>query len=78
MPSRNKKSQGFQQILARVAKTSEEPQEKVEKDLQSLLDATWNNETNPAKENLRALFPNGKPTLEEFVLGLASQVKKMS
>ena len=72
------KSAGFQQILARVAKTSKDSQEKVEKDMQALLDATWSNETNPAKENLRALFPNGKPTLEEFVLGLANQVKKMS
>ena len=43
--------------------------------MQEAIDAAWNN---PEGAELRAkLFPDGKPTVEEFIKTIAATVRKM-
>ena len=48
--------------------------DEVVRDMQDTIDATWHNPDSEAKKNQQKLFPNGKPTVEEFIRVMAKQV----
>ena len=73
---KKKKSEAFRRVLKDVGKACDQSPRRVEKDMQNLLDSIWVKEDDPVKQNLLAMFPNGKPTLEEFVLAVSIEVKK--
>ena len=64
-------SELFQKIAAQNGVSADE----VARELQALLDATWDNPDPAARKKQRALFPNGKPSVEEFIRVLAKQTK---
>jgi len=45
-------------------------------EMQYLLDATWDNPDPIARKKQRELFPNGKPSLEEFIRIMEKQMKQ--
>ena len=47
----------------------------VMREMQDLIDATWGNPDPAAKKKQRELFPNGKPSIEEFIRVVVKQVK---
>ena len=59
-------------IFEEIARNNNTTIEQVKADIQLAVDATWNN---PEGAEFRALlFPNGKPTPEEFIIALAKLV----
>ena len=46
--------------------------EKVTTDMQSAVDVAWNS----GNTKIRSLFPNGKPTLEEFSITIKGEISK--
>lgn len=51
------------------------PYSEVHKDIQTTIDAAWES-TDPQVKLMQAkLFPNGKPTPEEFIAVMSKQIK---
>jgi|GEM_PF-1719807 len=46
------------------------PQE-LRKEMQDTIDASWSSDDEQVIRNQRVLFPNGKPTVEEFITTMA-------
>ena len=62
----------FEQIAARKDVSVGE----VKREMQIVIDATWNNPDPTARKKQLALFPNGKPSIEEFFRVIAKQIKR--
>ena len=50
--------------------------DEVVRDMQDTIDATWDTLDPVAKERQQELFPNGKPSIEEFIRVIAKQVQQ--
>ena len=46
------------------------------REIQFVIDATWNHPDPVAREKQRKLFPGGKPSIEEFIRVMAKQAKQ--
>ena len=53
--------------IKKIAAKSGVPAVEVVSDMQIAIDATWNNPDPAARNMQRELFPNGKPSVEEFI-----------
>ena len=62
----------FKRIAARHGVSADE----VTRDLQDMIDATWNNPDPATRKRQQELFPNGKPSVEEFIRVVTKQVKQ--
>ena len=62
----------FEKIYEKIASDKKISVEQVKREMQLSLDVAWDSNN----ENLRNLFPKGKPTLEEFLIGLKGEVSK--
>lgn len=62
----------FEKVYKHVATINNASIEEVKNDMQLVLDVAWNDKNT----NLKNLFPNGKPTLEEFLIGLENEISK--
>ncbi len=62
----------FEKIYEEIASDKKISVEQVKREMQLSLDVAWDSNN----ENLRNLFPKGKPTLEEFLIGLKGEVSK--
>ena len=70
---RKKKLDGIiEQIAARNGVSADE----VLREMQIALDAAWNSPDPAARQKQRELFPNGKPSVEEFISVTKKQVKQ--
>lgn len=69
MKSNKKRLEKIYKKIADVNKTSIE---QVKNEMQITIDAAWNNNN----VNFRELFPNGKPTLEEFLMVIKDEISK--
>lgn len=49
---------------------------KVRREIQAAIDAAWDTDDLGALKLQRELFPNGKPTPEEFIVVVAAHEKK--
>ena len=49
--------------------------DEVVRDMQDTIDATWDTPDPVARKKQQELFPNGKPSIEEFIRVVAGQVK---
>ena len=58
-------------IYKKVSGEAGEPIEKVQAEMQKALNLTWENDDPEAKEYRNKIFPNGKPSLENFLEKLA-------
>ena len=63
-------------LLERIAAEHGVSVEEVERDIQSAIDATWNNPDPAAKEKQDKRFPKGKPSIEEFIRVMAGQIRQ--
>jgi len=45
-------------------------------EMQDLIDATWDNPDPTALKKQGELFPNGKPSIEEFIRVMAKQIQQ--
>lgn len=59
------------EIIRRVAERYGVTTDEVRREMQAALDATWAGQGGSERD---VLFPNGKPSLEEFVVTLARNV----
>ena len=59
------------EIIRMVAEQFGKPTDEVRREMQAALDATWAGQGGPARDEL---FPDGKPSLKEFVVTLARNV----
>lgn len=62
----------FEKVYKHVATINNTSIEEVKDKIQSVLDVAWNNKNT----KLKNLFPNGKPTLEEFLISLENEISK--
>lgn len=62
----------FEKVYKHVATINNTSIEEVKDKIQSALDVAWNNKNT----KLKNLFPNGKPTLEEFLISLENEISK--
>ena len=62
----------FEQIAAKNGVSVGE----VVREMQIALDATWDHPDPAARKNQLKLFPNGKPSVEEFIRVMAKQMKQ--
>ena len=63
-------------LLEQIAAQNGVSVDDVAREMQSTIDATWNNPDPTARESQRKLFPNGKPSIDEFILVVARQIKQ--
>jgi len=49
---------------------------RVIKEMQAAVDAAWNDPDPAVQAEQRRLFPNGKPSVDEFIRVIADQIKK--
>jgi predicted lipoprotein len=71
---RNENQSGgiFEQIAAQYGVSVGE----VVRDIQTAVDEAWNNPDPAIRARQRELFPNGKPSVEEFIRVMAEQVER--
>ena len=50
--------------------------DEVVREMQDTIDVTWNNPEPTARKKQDALFPNGKPSIEEFIRVVTKQIKQ--
>ena len=62
-----------QKVIKKTAKNNGVSEQHVRQEMQKALDAAWNTTDEAAMKRQKELFPNGKPTLDEFV-GKISQI----
>ena len=62
----------FEQIAAQHGVSVTE----VIREIQIAVDAAWNNPDPAIRAKQRQLFPNGKPSVEEFIRVMAEQAQK--
>lgn len=56
-----------QKVIKKTAKNNGVSEQHVREEMQKALDAAWNTTDEAAMKRQKELFPNGKPTLEEFI-----------
>lgn len=59
-----------------IAQAHNTTQEEVREAIQAAIDEAWNTTDLTVMKLRRKMFPNGKPTPEEFILTLAAHEKK--
>ena len=64
------------EIFEQLATDNGVPASVVVHAVQNIIDATWDDPDPVAREKQRKLFPNGKPTIEEFIRVTATQSKQ--
>lgn len=64
------------QIIRDVADANGQTEAEVRGQMQALLDISWNQDDPGMRAKLDALFPDGKPSLEEFILILSGEVRE--
>lgn len=64
------------QIIRDVAENDGQTEAEVRKQMQALLDISWSQDDPGMRAKLDALFPDGKPSLEEFILILSGEVRE--
>ena len=62
----------FEKLFQKIANDNQTTVEQVKAEMQLALDIAWNNNNN--NDKIRDLFPNGKPTIEEFLLTLKGEI----
>lgn len=60
--------------IKNTAKNHGVSEQHVREEMQKALDAAWNTNDITALKRQRELFPNGKPTLEEFIRKISQTV----
>jgi len=63
-------------ILSEIAHKNGVTLEQVEQDIQDAIDGAWDNPD--FRERQKKLFPDGKPTIEEFIMKMSQFVKEAS
>lgn len=56
-----------QKAIKKTAKNNGVSEQHVREEMQKALDAAWNTTDKEALKRQQELFPNGKPTLDEFI-----------
>lgn len=56
-----------QKVIKKTAKNNGVSEQHVRVEMQKALDAAWNTTDEAAMKRQKELFPNGKPTLDEFI-----------
>ena len=56
-----------QKAIKKTAKNNGVSEQHVREEMQKALDAAWNTTDEAAMKRQKELFPNGKPTLDEFI-----------
>ncbi len=62
-------------VIRRVADQYGVAVSEVRREMQAALDAAWDNPDEQVQEQQRRLFPEGKPSLELFLVTLAKDIK---
>ena len=62
-------------IFKEVAQKTNSTDKAVKSDIQEAIDAAWNSKDPSVKSFQRRLFPNGKPTPEEFILVMGNVLR---
>lgn len=62
----------FEKIYQQIANDKQTSIEHVKEEMQLAMDEAWNSNN----ANFRNLFPNGKPTLEEFLTTIKGEISK--
>ena len=70
-----KYNQQMDDLLEKVAEKNGISKDKAAREIQAAIDAAWDNPDPLAREKQRALFPNGKPSIEEFIRVVAMRAK---
>jgi len=63
-------------ILQGVAAQHGVSLEQVKRDIQEAINDTWDNPDPAIRARQRRLFPNGKPTIAEFIYRMAQEVQE--
>lgn len=63
-----------QKVIKKTAKNNGVSEQHVREEMQKALDAAWNTTDEAAMKRQKELFPNGKPTLEEFIQKVSRMV----
>ncbi len=63
-------------VIRRTAGHFGQSEQQIRKDMQEALDAAWGTDDPAAKELQGKLFPDGKPTLEQFIVTLGRHIKE--
>lgn len=63
------------EAIRKVAEHHGKSEKVVRRELQEVIDATWTSSDPEAKLMQSRLFPNGKPTPEEFIVAVSQYVK---
>ncbi|MGI6192006.1 MAG: sporulation initiation factor Spo0A C-terminal domain-containing protein [Christensenellales bacterium] len=66
-----KETDVYEQIYDNIAKEYGVLPNELKKEMQETIDASWNNEDEEVTRTQKSLFPNGKPTVEEFIKTIA-------
>lgn len=62
--------------IKKTAKQYSVSEQHVREEMQKAIDAAWNTKDETALKRQKELFPNGKPTVEEFVTELSKKQLK--
>lgn len=68
----NASNMNMEKIYRQIAKNNKVSVEKVKNEMQLAVNAMWKKQTPQAKK----LFPNGKPTLDEFLITMYKTLEK--
>ena len=68
-----KDSKPSNELLKKIATYHGVSVDEVVRDMQDTIDATWDNPDPTARKRQQELFPNGKPSIEEFIRVMAKQ-----
>ena len=68
-------AKNFSQLLEEIAKQYGVSIFEVKAEMEKAIDEAWNNADETARAEQRKLFPNGKPTIEEFIVEMAKKVQ---
>lgn len=63
-------------VIRRTAQHYDMPTAEVRAEIQKCLDDAWNTDDPAVKQAQEKLFPEGKPTMEEFICRVAAAIKR--
>ena len=73
-----KTSEEFDSVIDQIAKLYSISKLNCEEDMQEVIDMMWQSGSEGCTAARNELFPNGKPTVEEFVRTIAEETSKCS